>query len=299
MTPAPTRIVNRGRNHSYVLDGQPCPGVTAILGDAIPKPGLVHWSARTVAEYVFDRLATCNGHPRDYVSADELIADLRAYNETRTKPERLGDGLPRVGLSKVLATVQYAARDEAANRGTEVHRLAELLGRGEEVEVPEPLAGHVNAYLAFLEEWNPTDAVLERVVINRRVRYMGRLDLIVTLPTISVPGFGWWGGRTLLDIKTSRSAPYGDTALQLAAYRYAETILGDDGDEAPMEDVESAGVVWVRADGYDVFPFEAGPKTFRVFEYARQIAAYVNEKDGPVNDARGPALTAPALEPAP
>jgi hypothetical protein len=277
-----TRLIRRGRGHSYELDGEKVPGVTTVIGNGVPRPFLVGWAARTVAEYVIERL-TKRG---DDIVADELIADLRAFNETRNYPEKLGAGFSRIGLTKILSQVQYAERDAAANRGTEVHSLAQRLSAGEEIEVPDELAGHVDSYLRFLEEWGPRDAILEGVVINRRWRYMGRFDLIATLPLLN---------RTLLDIKTSRTGPYGEDALQLAGYKFAETYL-DGETESPMPPVDSAGILHIRADGYDLYPYEVDEGAFRIFLYAMQVGTAVDRDHGFIGNARGEALEAPARE---
>lgn len=268
--PARTRIINRGRGHSYELDGTKVPGVTTILSAGIPKPALVGWAARTVGEYVIDRLEV--DRATDHILADNLIEDLRRLNEQSRYPEKLAAaGVPRVGLVKVMQNIPYAERDAAGNRGTEVHALAERLAAGEEVTVPDELAGHVDAYLRFLDDWQPTDAILERVVINRRWRFMGKLDSIMTLPAPL--------GRTLLDIKTSRSGPFEEVALQLAAYRHCETMLDGD-DEVEMPEVDSCAVVWLRADGYDLYRFTAGEREFRIFLYCKQVGDWLaNARD--------------------
>lgn len=259
-----TKIINRGNGHSYLLDGAKVPGVTTVLDDGVPKKALVGWAGRTVAEYVMDRLTIVDGK----VMADQLVVDLRAYNETRKWPEKLtATGLPRVGLAKLLGSVMYAERDAAARRGTEVHALAEQLSAGLEVDVPDELAGHVDSYLRFLDEWRPTDALLERVVVNRRWQFMGKFDSIMSLPEPL--------GRTLVDIKTSRSGPYPEVALQLAGYRFAETMLQPDGTETPMPEVESCAVLWVRADGYDLYRFKARQEEFRVFLYCMQVGQWL------------------------
>ena len=170
-----TRIEHRGNGHSYFLDGHKVPGVTTILGDGIPKPALVGWAARTVAEYVTDRLVIHD----EQVSAAELVDALRQFNDTSRYPEKWNAGqLNRGTLAKVLSRVQYAERDAAANKGTAVHTLAQGLAQGEAVDLPDELVGHVQSYLSFLDDWDPTDAVLEAVVVSTPLAVHGtpRLD---------------------------------------------------------------------------------------------------------------------------
>src|SRR5215472_8993983 len=106
---------NHGRGHSYVVDGVKLPGVTAILGAALPKPALIEWAGKTTASYAVDRWA-------------EL---------TELPPSKRLDALNRA---------RFEEKDTAAKRGTEVHRLAEQLVAGVEVDKPEELAGHLEAY---------------------------------------------------------------------------------------------------------------------------------------------------------
>jgi len=285
---APTRIQRHGNGHSYYLEGEKVPGVTTILSNGIPKNGLIGWAANTVADIVVNGLTTVqDSHGVTHVVADDLVRELLAWNETRgSNAVKVGsETLPRLALAKILASVRYRDVDEAANRGTEVHSLAEALARGDEIDVPEPLDGHVTSYLRFLDEWDPTEALLERVVINRRWRYMGKLDLLADFEDY---------GRGLLDVKTSRSGVFAETALQLAGYRYAETML--DGDvEIPMPEVDWCGVVWVRADGYDVYRFDITEKTFRVFLYAKQVGDWLDFKEGPASTVKSAALPPPTM----
>lgn len=276
----PTRREDRGRNHRYLLDGEPVDGVTTVLSNGLPKPALINWAARTTAEFVADRL-TLDG---ERVLADRLLADLRKLAEETARDER--DTWPAgppgpLTIANTLKGVHWADRDRAGNRGTEVHKLAERLARGEEVEVPEELVGHVDAYLRFRDEWDPQDELLELVVGNRRHRYMGTLDLICTLPGL---------GYTLVDLKTNRSGPFGEVCLQLAAYRYAEFFIDPEtGTEAAMPEVDSCAVLWLRADGYDLIPFQAGPDEFRYFLYVQQVARFMTAHSKTV---KGDALVA-------
>ena len=58
-----------------------------------------------------------------------------------------------------------------------------------------------------------------------------------------------------------------------------------------MPQVDWTGVVWVRADGYDLVPVEAGEGEFRTFLYALQLASWM--------DVRSKLVVGPAVEPPP
>jgi len=251
--PAPlTRRVNRGGGHSYFLDGEPTVGVTTAIGEGFPKPALIGWAANTTRDYAVDHW-------------DELSA------------------MGPAAKIKALSNARYADRDAAGNAGTAVHKIAQGLAAGEEVEVLDAIVGHVDSYLKFVEEWDPKELVVEGVVINRRFGYMGTLDVVADLAD---------GRRWLFDLKTARSGVFGENALQLAAYRYAETWLANspvDGAEKPMPKVDRTGVLWLRADGYDLVPVEAGAEEFRIFLYALGIAKWRDNEN-----VVGEALAAPS-----
>jgi len=229
-----------GRNHGYTLDGQKLPGVTSILSDGLPKPALVGWGINTTAGYAADHW-------------DEL-AELPVSKRIET-----------------LKRAPYADRDAAAKRGTEVHALAEKLVHGQEVEVPDELAGHVEAYVKFLDDFEPEPVLVEQSVVSlTRWPYAGTLDGV-----FDIPGHG----RLLVDIKTARSGVFPDNALQLAAYRYATHYASEaDGWELhEMPKVDGCAVIHVRADGYSLVPVAAGDEVFRTFRYVQQIAAWAKE----------------------
>lgn len=238
--------------HWYVdANGLKVPGVTSILSAGWPKPALVGWGIKSVAEYAVDHW-------------DDL---------TEAKPsERL----------TTLKGSPYADRDAAANRGTAVHALAEQLVHGVEVEVPDELAGHVESYVRFLDEWQPEPVLVERTVVNYTVGYAGTLDLSARFPC-------WPGEHVIADIKTSRSGVFGETGLQLAAYRYAEFYVDDDGSEKPMPPIDRVVVIHVRADGYDVVPVRADDYVFSRFRHVAVVARAAEEAKSWV----GEALTVP------
>ena len=232
------RRIDRGRGHSYTLDGQPVMGVTTILSKGFPKPALVGWAAREVAEFVASR--------RDILTQldDRELVDL-----AKNAPGRI--------------------RDAATNRGTEVHKLAERLARGDEVDVPEELTGHVDAYIAFLKAFRPASALVERPVFNRTYRYGGTMDMLAQTADL-----GW----TLFDIKTSGSGIYGEVALQLAAYGNAEVYIDEQQLEQPMPEIDSYAAIWVRADGYDVYQVDVTDRELKTFLWIQQVAWWIDHR---------------------
>jgi hypothetical protein len=237
-TPSSRRI-RRGRHFEYEVDGAYARGVTTCI-DGIDKPALRYWYADQTAGYAVDHW-------------DELAA--------LGVSERL----------RILSRAATATRNTKAVRGTDVHALAVRLAAGEEVDVPEHLTGHVDAYLRFVEDWRPVELMVEQAVIKRQPwpngNYGGTFDLLAELCDAQT-----W----LLDYKTSKHV-HAENALQLAAYRYADAYLDEHGAEQPMPPVDACGIVHLRADGYDLVPMAADEAAFAVFQYAQQITAFLND----------------------
>lgn len=258
--------INYGRGHGYKIDGQKVDGVTTLISGGLPKPALMYWSARTVAEYVAD-------------ADEQTLKTLR--------------GLGRAGMVAALKEVPWTARDTAAAKGTEVHGLAERLAAGEAVEIPEAIAGFVESCVAFLDEYDVQEIAVEVAVGSRTWRYGGTADLIadIRLPDGT-------RARAVVDYKTAASGIWPDVSLQLAAYRNAEMYLDADGNEQPLADLdlaETAYAVWLRADGYDVYPVNVGVEAFKTFQHLAYVARRVNDKTGVMKTWLGPALE-PARE---
>ena len=232
--------------HRYWLDGKPIPGVTTLIKGGVPAPALTYWAAKTVAEWVADH--------------DAEVEQLR--------------GMGRNAMVAALKETPWAARDEAAVRGTDVHALAEELVHGREVDVPEHLLGYVEGYARWLDLWQPTPVLVEKMVANRKHWYAGRFDLIADIS----------GTRWMLDVKTAKGV-YGDNALQVDAYRNADFWQDDAGDEQPMPDgIERLGVIHVQPSGSQLVPLESDGSAFRDFLHAawtgrreKQRKAYVGE----------------------
>lgn len=236
---APIRRVETARGHYYKdAAGQRVPGVTTIIGDGVPKPALINWAANATAEAAVDHW------------------------------DELSQLAPAARLKK-LQGARYEVKDTAARRGTEVHAAAEKLLAGEAVQVPDEIAGHVEAYARFLDEFKVEPVHVEFSCVSYRWGYAGTADLCawVQLPD---------RGRSLLlmDLKTTRSGIFGETALQLAAYRYADKWAGADGVEIDPPTVDYCAGIHVRTDGYDLVPVEAGDQEFKDFLYAMRVGGF-------------------------
>jgi hypothetical protein len=250
---APIRRVDTAKGHHYRdANGTRVPGVTTIIGDGVPKPALITWSANATAEAAVDQW-------------DELGA--------LAPSQRL----------KRLQGARYAERDRAKDRGTEVHRAAEQLLAGKPVKVPEEIAGHVESYARFLDEFKVEPIHVEFSCVSERWGYAGTADLFAT---VVLPDRG--ARRLLMDLKTSRSGVFGETALQLAAYRYADVWIVD-GEEVDPGEADYAAAILVRGDGYDLVPVEAGEAQHKQFLYAMRVGQFVATS----RDLIGPPIIAP------
>lgn len=221
--------------HRYKIDGRWAIGVTTAL-KGIPKDDpLKRWSARLVAEH-----------------AVENIWDLKRMID------RDGNG-PAISYLKELPNQR---RNEAAVRGTDVHKLAERYIQGDEIEVPEHLEPYVRGYASYIEDFNPTTVHEELTVASRTHGYAGTLDSIQDIAAL--------GCRALVDYKTSGGI-YGEYALQCAAYRHAEVYLDANGDEQPMIPVDAVFILHIQPDDYQLIPVQADAEAF-----AKYLAAQAN-----------------------
>lgn len=237
---APIRRHDTAKGHYYKdATGARVPGVTTIQDKGLPKPALINWAANATAEYAVDNW-------------DELGA--------------LG---PAARLKR-LQGARYEAKDAAARRGTEVHNAAELLAAGKSVKVAEEIAGHVESYARFLDEFDVEPVHVEFSCVSYRWGYAGTADLCAYL---TLPDHG--RVLTLDDIKTSRSGIFGDAAMQLAAYRFADKWIVDGEEVDPLEVAFCFGI-HVRGDGYDLVPVEASEQEHKDFLYAMRVGMFAD-----------------------
>lgn len=231
---------NHGRGHSYIdtETGEKIRSVTTIL-KGVPKH-LEKWAAETTANYAVDHWAELN----------EMLPSerLKAMYGARTR--------------------QLSA---ASAKGTKIHALASKLVADESVVMPDGLEPYVLAYVDFLNDFEVQPLLVEAVVVSHEHTYCGTLDLIADLLTDD--GSQSW----LLDIKTGNGV-YGESALQLAGYGFADAWVNDDGVEEKLPIIDRYGVVHLRPDQtYELLPVTVGERQHRQFLYAAEIVDFLAE----------------------
>lgn len=235
--PTGPRLVRQDgrRSHTYLLDGHPLPGVTTVL-DAIAKPALIGWGIKAVATAAVDR-----------------------WEEFAQMP-------PSQRLEE-LKRAPYAHRDALANRGTEIHRLGERLVHGIETTVPAPLIEAVDAYARWLDEWGIEPIASETPLAHGTYGYAGTADLWARVGARD-------GMLVLIDLKTGRGV-YDETALQLAAYRWAEFIQirreDDTLDEVVPPVVAATWVAHIGPDSVRTVPVTTDQGTLRTFRHLLEV----------------------------
>lgn len=244
------------------------PGVTGILDVLDKSAPLMTWAARQTAEAVYELGI---GH----VTTLDGIA-----HETEW------DGM---GVSKLIATVGKEGfvksvtsranwqRDEAANLGTEVHRLAEEFINGRTVSVAprgEGIAKRVSNYATWWQSAGWKLRLSEAMIVNPEWGYGGTFDLLATDQD----------GRTVLaDIKTggrvNRKA-YESEILQLAAYgAFASTyVQAPDGRAYPMPPVERFALLHLTLEGLRVMDIAIGARDMSAFCSCIDLHDWMNGK---------------------
>ncbi len=267
--------IEHGTSHRYKVDGSYVPGVTTILGKTVPKPGLTGWAARCAA----DEAVEC---------WDELAQ------------------LPDEEIHKRLTNAHRRDVDAAAKRGTQIHKIAAALNDGLGADVPDELAGHVASYRDFLSVIRPVPLVggLELVVANRTHRYCGTVDLVADLPALTLgPDLPEpvliEPARWLLELKSTRSRIWPESALQACAYTRAEVFVDPAAPDAerPMDwlQVKRTGVVWIRSDCWEFRPVDTGYRTWDYFLYLRSLYDRRDEPDTWVGGSLAPAGAEPLM----
>jgi hypothetical protein len=157
------RKIRSGRGHKYVdSEGNRVPGVTTIIGEALAKPALIDWAARTTAEHAIDNW------------------------------DRLSCVTPSMRLTE-LKGARWKKTSEASVKGVKVHALADRMVRGEVVEAPPHLVPYLKGYANWLDATGVEAVMTETMVWDPIIGYCGTFDALLRWPD---------GRLELADIKT-------------------------------------------------------------------------------------------------
>ncbi|MER6832653.1 hypothetical protein ABT320_01460 [Streptomyces cellulosae] len=263
--PKHARDTARGRYYSDPAGGPDLVSVTNVIDTAVNKShALIPWGVKVTVEYVLDNVVAI---------ARRVLTD-------------------RPALTKEIKALHREAKERAADLGDRVHAAAEARLLGAPIADDPEVAPYVAQFDAWLASWgvNVEEQVeaTEITVLHRRLGYAGTADLLIWLPTGPAGRLELW----LIDYKSSatRSAKsvYPENTLQLAALRYAETVLLPDDTEQPMPRVERTGVLNLRAKSHALVPMPADRTAHRAFRGALETTRWLHAAKSSY-----PALTAP------
>lgn len=243
MTSPKIETVYRGGSRYYIHPdtGQSVPGVTSIL-NLRAKPFLPPWAAKLAAEAAVE--ATEAGTLAGMVKQD------------------------RAGAIDFLKGASRRFTRAAADQGTAAHGIFEAIATdeplGDLTPELEPFRAH---FLDFTEKHSPEWEFIEATVWSEEHGYAGSFDSLGVID----------GKRVIVDYKTTRSGVHEEVAWQLAAYRYADVIVAEDGRLLPMPATEGAIVLHVRPEGWKVVPVDTSRETFEEFLVYREAHRFERE----------------------
>lgn len=139
---------------------------------------------------------------------------------------------------EVYGTVAQYTLDQAAERGTKVHKACEALDVYGKVEVSEDFLPYVNAYLQFRREHDVKWNKVEQSIAHQSERYAGTVDRYGTLD----------GVKVLVDLKTTYTVHKRLAIAQLNLYRWMI--------EAEGHPVEKQYILHLKKDGYKLVEIE-------------------------------------------
>lgn len=243
MTTPKVRTLTRGSSRYYVHPdtGAKIPGVTSVLG-MLPKPFLQHWTGKVVAEYAIDHLG------------DMVNIVLR------------GD---RQGAIDYLKGAPRRTTAAAAELGTLAHEAFEQLADGKDPKVSPDVLPFAELFAQMLKDTGLRIERQEQTVYSEQYDYAGSFD-----------GWGYINDRpVVIDNKTTRSGIHAEVALQLAAYRYSDVILGPDGTTEPTPKAEGGIVIHVRPEAIKVVEVDCDEAVFEYFKHLREVFKWVDGKE--------------------
>jgi len=165
---------------------------------------------------------------------------------------------PFIDFSKIPPKVLKHACD----RGTKVHRLAELYAKDEYFPEPEPeLSGYVDSFKMWFDEMVEEVVSLEVRLYDNTLMITGAIDLVAKLKGSD--------GPVIVDYKTPANASK-SWALQLSAYQNLYNIQKDN-----KEKVNRRIALQLMKDGkYPKIHEYTNPKDFEIYKGILQAVRF-------------------------
>jgi len=248
--PKNARDTDNGRYYIDPAGGPDLVSVTNVLDTSVNKRALMPWAVKVTVEWILD---------------NRMEVARRAITD-------------RAELTKQIKKIHRDARDTAADLGDRIHKACELRLLGAPIPADPEVAPYLAQFDLWLAHWGVDFekhiVATEITVMHRRLGYAGTADLMVWLPTGKNGALELW----LIDYKTSATRPaksvYPENTQQLAALRYAETVLLPDDTDAPMPKIQRAGVLNLRAKSHALVEMPAGRDAHRAFRGALANAVW-------------------------
>lgn len=169
----------------------------------------------------------------------QLFEDTHRYTVDGEEVPSVSE-LTRFISREVYSDVRQDAMDNAASRGTRIHKATEALDKFGSVEIEDDLIGYLKAYIAFLKEHKPEWLRIEWSVCNGLL-YAGTLDRYGTMED----------KRVIVDIKSTSRISRPHKILYTAAQNLYRMAIEA---ETP---VDAIYILQLKADGkYKLYELE-------------------------------------------
>lgn len=127
------------------------------------------------------------------------------------------DGVNLPSVTEITRFMAYDYKSDrpwlaeaVARRGTAIHEACMMIDYGEEPEETAEIAGYLQAYRRFLQDYNPEWELIEHPMAAKDIGVAGTLDRYGIIRKKAV----------ILDIKTGSVIHHEAVAAQLTAYRW-------------------------------------------------------------------------------
>ena len=256
-------------------DTPPLISVTSVIG-VFSKPALVPWASKLAGERAVHHELEWHAIGDEYRESQWQKFAKKKCNEDRDPTEAQlrkwsmdGDEAARKWIS--AASKEYMTQRQVL--GSAVHYACEtdfdmsdprMVAFVEQVGDEKAIRNMYQQYRQFLSDNDVKIVAQEMTVASLTHGYAGTLDLIIETN----------GRRLLADIKTGTGV-YATTALQLAAYRYAEYQASDEGSLYSYDpQVDGAIVIHLKPMSHKIVEFRCDEEVFEVFLKAKDLKTW-------------------------